>query len=282
MFVTREKIRLDSAQTRLFENSWGKEIFEKSVVEKITYLSDGLKIKGFLAYPADVSGKYPCVIWCRGGYGDAGATDDFTARGLFGQIASWGYVVFATQYRGNAGGEGTDEFGGSDINDILNLVPLAKELPFANEKLWGIEGWSRGGMMTHLTLTKTNLFKAAIVVAGIANVKRNAEQSVFMQKFYSQKMSDLKVENLEEFFSSRSIVNFPEKLSRTTPLLLLHGAKDNRVSPRDSLDLSQKLLELKIPFRLVVFEDGDHFLRGQKDEVNRLRKFWLEKYLKEK
>ncbi len=282
MFVEREKIELPESQRKIIASGWGVDSVEKTTVEKITHLSDGLKIKGFLAYPNDTSQVYPCVIWCRGGYGDAGATDDFNAVGIFGQLASWGYVVFATQYRGNAGGEGVDEFGGSDLNDILNLIPLAKELPFADETTWGIEGWSRGGMMTYFVLTKTDIFKAAIVVAGIADVKRNAKNSVFMKKFYSRKMSELKVENIEEFLKERTALRVAEKISKATPMLLLHGTKDNRVSPKDSLDMAYKLLEAGNPFRLVVFEDDDHFLKKNRDEVNRLRKYWFDKYLKEK
>ena len=52
---------------------------------------------------------------------------------------------------------------------------------------------------------------------------------------------------------------FSEKLSKTTPLLLIHGNEDNRVLPNDSLDLSYKLLNLKIPYRLVMLEGGDNY-----------------------
>jgi dipeptidyl aminopeptidase/acylaminoacyl peptidase len=78
---------------------------------------------------------------------------------------------------GNDGGEGHDEFGGDDLNDITNLIPLADEIPQADNNTWGIEGWSRGGMMTYLTLTRNSLFKAAIVTGGIANLRCNSEES---------------------------------------------------------------------------------------------------------
>lgn len=38
--------------------------------------------------------------------------------------------------------EGKDEIGGSDVNDILNLILLANEFGFADTHKWGIEGWS--------------------------------------------------------------------------------------------------------------------------------------------
>ncbi len=277
--IDREKLQLTATQEKMVRSGWGNECVDNSVVEKITYLSDGLKVKGYIAYPKEHTKKYPCIIWCRGGYGNAGAIDQFNAQGIFGQLASWGYVVFASQYRGNADGEGHDEFGGSDINDVLNLIPLADEIDYADNNIWGIEGWSRGGMMTYLTLTKTNIFKTAIVSGGIANLRCNAQESKFMHFLYEASMG--KDENvLFDNCNSRSIINFTEKLSRTTPLLLLHGTADERVLPHDSLDLSYKLLEHDIPFRLVMFEGGDHFLKSHRKEVDVLRNEWFGKYLK--
>lgn len=266
----------------MVKSGWGEDTFQNTIVEKITYLSDGLKVKGYIAYPKDQNKKYPCIIWNRGGIGNAGAIDQFNARGIFGSLANWGYVVFASQYRGNDGGEGHDEFGGDDINDILNLIPLANEIPFADKSKWGIEGWSRGGMMTYLTLTKNYNFKCAIVTGGIANLRCNADESRFMKKLYEVTMGKAGSGEFEEKCQSRSIVNFPEKLSSNTPILILHGNNDNRVLPHDSIDLSHKLLENGIPFRLVMLENGDHFLKLHRKEVDRLRKEWYEKYLNEK
>lgn len=280
MIIENEKIKITSIQSKMISSGWGKNIVEKTIVEKITYLSDGLKVKGYLAYPKDISQKYPCVIWCRGGIGNAGAIDSFNATGIFGQIASWGYVVFASQYRGNDGGEGKDEFGGADLNDVLNLIPLADELSFADNNIWGIEGWSRGGMMTYLALTRTDIFKAAIVTGGIANLKCNAIESRFMKKLYEITMGKNEDETFIQKCSSRSIINFAERLSKNTPLLILHGTNDERVLPHDSLNLSYKLLENKIEFRLIIIEKGDHFLKSHKMEVDEIRKNWLDKYLK--
>ena len=140
-FLEREKIELNEAQTKMLISGWGKDVYENTIVERISYLSDNLKVKGYLAYPGDNSEKkFPCIIWNRGGYENRGAIDSFTARGIFGQIASWGYVVFTSQYRGNAGSEGKEELGGSDVNDILNLIPLADELEFTEKEKWGIPG----------------------------------------------------------------------------------------------------------------------------------------------
>ena len=279
IILKRKEVELAERQLKLVKSGWGNEAVENSVVEKITYKSDGLKVKGYLAYPADTSQRYPVVIWCRGGIGNAGVIDSFNARGMFGQLADWGYVVLAPQYRGNDGGEGKDEFGGGDLNDVLNLTDAAEELAFADTANIGVEGWSRGGMMTYLALTKTNIFKAAVVTGGIADLRCNAGESRFMRKLYQTVMGEYETESFREKCSSRSVVNFVDKMSKHTPLLIIHGTEDERVLPRDSLDLSYKLLDHKIPFRLVMLEEGDHFLKRHRNEVDRLRRMWFEKHL---
>ncbi len=277
--LERKGIELKELQLKMLASSWGEDSISESVVESITYISDGLKVKGYIAYPAETSKKYPCVIWNRGGIGEKGKIDEYTARGLFGQIASWGYVVFTSQYRGNAGGEGKDEFGGDDVNDVLNLIPLADELLFADTEKWGIEGWSRGGMMTYLTLTKTSIFNCAIVTGGIANLRCNSDESKFMRRLYEVTLGTYSEDEFNNKCESRSIINFPEKLSKNTPLLILHGTDDKRVLPHDSLDLSYQLLKHKIPYRLVMLEGGDHFMRKHRKEVDEMRRKWYEKYL---
>lgn len=278
--IDKEELKLSSVQQKMIKSGWGEKTLEDTIVEKITYESDGLKVKGYIAYPKDSSKKYPCVIWCRGGIGNAGSIDSFNAKGIFGQLASWGYVVFASQYRGNDGGEGKDEFGGSDVNDVLNLMPLADEIDIADNSKWGIEGWSRGGMMTYLTLTKNSNFKCAVVSGGIANLRCNADESKFMKKLYEVTMGNPGSKEFNEKCESRSIVNFADKLPKQTPILLIHGNADKRVLPHDSLDLSYKLLDLKIPYRLVMLEGGDHFLKSHRKEVDEMRKQWFERYLK--
>jgi len=104
--LEKEIIILTQSQNKLIASGWGQEVLDNTIGEKIFYKSDGLRVRGYISSPIDKSKKYPCVIWNRGGIGNKGVIDSFTARGIFGQLASWGYVVFATQYRGNDGGDG--------------------------------------------------------------------------------------------------------------------------------------------------------------------------------
>lgn len=280
LIVEKKQIELNPSQTAMLKSGWGADAIDNSAVYKITYLSDGLKVKGYVAVPKNLGKeKYPCVIWNRGGFGNSGAIDEFTARGIFGQLASWGYVVFASQYRGNAGSEGYDEFGGSDVNDILNLIPLAEEIKEADKSLWGIEGWSRGGMMTYLALKRSDIFKAVIISGGIADLHCNAQESRFMRMLYREKLGEMDSAGFKEKCMERSVINFADKLPRTAHYLLLHGTGDERVSPKDSLALSYKLLENNIPFRLVMLEGGDHFLKSHRREADKMRRQWYERFL---
>jgi len=276
MILERKKIELNSSQTKLIISGWGEEVYENSVVEKITYLSGNLKVKGYLAYPKDGGGKYPCIIWNRGGYGDKGAIDRFNAKGIFGQLASWGYVVFTSQYRGNDGGEGEDEIGGEDVNDVLNIIPLADELHFADKNNWGIEGWSRGGMMAYLTLLKNPDFKCAVLVGAISNLKKYVESSDNRNSIYKDMIGK---KDFEKKLEDRTILNFTEKLPRI-PYLLIHGSNDETVPVSQTIEIAKKFKESGIEHHLVIMENGDHFLKKHRKEVDQLKKDWYRKYLK--
>lgn len=274
--LEREKIELNDFQTRMIKSGWGEEVVNNSVVEKITYLSDGLKVKGYAAYPKNLEEKkYPCIIWNRGGYEESGAIDAFNARGIYGQIASWGFVVFASQYRGNSGGEGKEMLGGDDVNDILNLIPLANDFPQADSNIWGIEGWSRGGMMTFLTLLKKPDFKCAVLSGAISNIKKYAENNSNQKKLYKKIFGE---ENYNSEIEKRTIINFADKLPKI-PYLLMHGASDETVPAEQSLELSKKFLQLNIEHKLIIFEKGDHFLKTHRKEVSEEKKKWFKRYL---
>ncbi len=280
-FILRHKIELSSVKEKMISRGWGNDVLENTTTEKITYLSDGLNLTGYISYPKDNSKKYPCVIWCRGGLGNSGAIDVFNARGIFGQIASWGYVVFASQYRGNAGSEGQDEFGGSDLNDVLNLIPLAEEIDCADSTSWGIEGWSRGGLMVYLLLTKTNLFKAAITVGALSHIDCDKPNSDFINRLVELKRIDLNGKSIADICYERSVMNFPDKISRQTKLLIVHGISDDKVSVNQSIELSNELNKLNYFHKLELIENGDHFLKRHRSRVAKLRKEWFDKYLKQ-
>jgi len=249
-------------------------------VQLITYLSDGLEVKAYLATPR-MGENLPCVIFNRGGNREFGALSDEQAALILGKIASWGYLVVASQYRGNAGGEGREEFGGTDVNDVLNLIPLLESLPRADATRIGMYGWSRGGMMTYIALTRTDRIAAAIVGAGLADLFDSVERRPEMEENVFSELVPNYANNKETALMARSAIRWPEKLSKMTPILLLHGSADWRVHPTQALRMALALYESEHPFRFVFFEGGDHGLTEHQEEVDRLVKDWFDRYVRD-
>lgn len=248
-------------------------------IEKIIYESDGLKVSGYLVSPNN-KGSYPCIIYNRGGNKEFGKLTTIKAVFILAKVASWGYNVAASQYRGNDGGEGNEEFGGNDVNDVLNLIPLFDHIDNSDTTKMGIYGWSRGGMMTYLALTKTNKFKAAAVGGALSDLnkwiytRKDTIESVYYENIPNY--AHIKFKALNE----RSAINQVEKISKITPILMMHGTADWRVVPEMALDLSKEFLKNNIPHRLVLFEGGNHGLTEFRDEVDQMTKKWFDLYLK--
>jgi dipeptidyl aminopeptidase/acylaminoacyl peptidase len=82
--------------------------------------------------------------------------------------------------------------------------------------------------------------------------------------------------------AARSAIRWPEKLHKSTPILLLQGSADWRVDPRQTLAMAGALLDAKHPFRLIVFEGGDHGLSEYRDEVAGAQREWLARYVRDR
>lgn len=256
-----------------------RELLAVATVHPIVYVSDGLKVRGYLAKPK-TTGPHPAVIFNRGGNRDFGALTDEMAVHQLGTIASWGYVAVASQYRGNAGGEGAEQFGGAEVNDILNLIPMLERLPEADTKRLGMIGWSRGGMMTYLVLARTTRISAAVIGGGVANAMENIRLRPEMETVFKELVPNF-AEEREVQLAARSAIRWPEKLNKRTPILLLHGTADWRVEPQQSLSMAAALLASKHPFRLIMFEGGDDSLTEYRSEVDEAEREWLDQYVRD-
>ena len=246
---------------------------------KIVYLSDGLKVKGLLAVPKK-EGQYPCLVFNRGGNREFGVINDVQMVRLLGGPASWGYITIASQYRGNAGGEGQEEFGGKDVDDVLNLLPAFDQLTGADTTRIGIFGWSRGGMETYLALAKTCRFKAGVIASGMADAFTTIRKRPQLLNQYEQ-LAPGYSQNKDSVLKTRSAVYWADKLCATTPLLLLTGSADWRVSPDEQLEMVHKLYEIKHPMRFELFEGGQHSLAEHYEEVNHAIRTFLDTYLRD-
>ena len=242
-------------------------------IYRITYLSDGIKIKGFMAKPKK-KGKYPCVIYNRGGNKSFGALKIAHGAITLGQIAKEGYVVIASNYREN------EEFGGKDVNDITILPEVLKEIEDADTTKIGMYGWSRGGMMTYIALTKMDNIKAAVVGGAVSDSFSSIKDRPEMESGVYAKLIPNYADNKEMELEKRSAVKWADKFPKNVPILMLHGNSDWRVKPEQSLNLALEFEKNRIPYRLIMFEGADHSISEHKKEVNKEVLIWFDKYLK--
>ena len=215
-------------------------------IYKITYLSDGLKINGFMVKPKK-KGKYPCVIYNRGGNRDFGTLKIDHAAITLGQIAKEGYVVIASQYRGNGGSEGQDEFGRKEVNDVTILTEVLKEIEDADTSKIGMYGWSRGGMMTYIALTKTNKITAAVVGGAVSDCYATIKDRPELETSVIVELIPNYTENKDAELEKRSAVKWGDKFPNNVPILMMHGNADWRVKPEQSLNLALEFEKNRIP-----------------------------------
>ncbi len=248
----------------------------------ITYMSDGLKIKGFLLQPSK-NGKFPCIIYNRGGSLEHGSLTHYVSSvgiGELARLAKAGFVVVASQYRGNGGSEGKEEYGGADINDVANLFALLKNNPKADVGRLGMFGWSRGGMTTFLTLKNKKLPIKAVAVGGSSvNLVRSIKDRPTLDEWWSAFIPEYNTQKKQEVLEKRSVIFWVDKLPKNIPLLVLHGTADKGSSPEENLKFVAKLQSNDIPYRYVMYENGNHGLSDHRDEVFQQVVSWFRKYL---
>jgi len=249
-------------------------------MEAITYLSDGLKVKGMIALPSG-PGPFPAIIFNRGGNREFAGLDPRLFAAMTALFVQAGYAVVGSDYRGNGGGEGREEFGSADVDDVLALIPLLRREPRVDGKRIGVYGSSRGGLMTYEVLARTSELKAAVVESGLSDSFATVKDRPSMETGVYRELIPGFAEHREESLRARSPVLWAEKLSHTTPILVLHGTADWRVDPHDALAMSRALLDAKIPFRLVMFEGGSHGDEEFADEQERMEIDWFNRYLRD-
>jgi dipeptidyl aminopeptidase/acylaminoacyl peptidase len=275
-FLTQDRSKLKDTNGTLveqrgfrIESEFGKEID----CHRIVYLSDGLRVVGFVVKPAKIESRLPVILFNRGGGLEYG---NITKENLIylSFLASQGYVLIASQYRGNSGGEGREEFGGKDVDDVLNLIPLAESLPFTDPSRIGMLGFSRGGMMTYLAIKEGAPVRAVAVVGGLSDLVQ------FFQEPGKDNMKRVMRQLVGpdiEGFKKRSAFEWPEKIN--VPVLILHGGEDRVVDVSQAKNLAEKLKKFGKPHQLVIFPKGDHGINNLRSQRDQIILEWFEKYL---
>ena len=272
-----ERFVISNESSMSWNNNW--KHLDNLNLYSITYFSDGLKVKGYLIEPK-AEGKYPCIIFNRGGNRDFGSLNPFRIALFKSKLASKGYVIIASNYRGVNGGDGMEEYGGSDINDVLNLIPVLGQVEKADTTRIGMNGWSRGGMMTYIALTKTDRIKAAVVGGALSNSFKMILDRPEMETDVIAELVPNYEEKKEKELEKRSAVKWADKFPKNVPILMMHGNSDWRVKPEQSLKLALEFEKYRIPYRLIIFEGADHGISEFSDETDKNTLSWFDRYLK--
>lgn len=248
------------------------EHLNKLNIFSITYQSDGLKVNGIVVEPKE-EGKYPVVIFNRGGNREFGKLNFAIMIFYTSKLAEQGYVIIGSNYREK------DEFGGAEINDVLNLTETLKEIDKADPNFIGMFGWSRGGMMTYLALQKSDRIKTAIVGNGPTDLFSLISERPAMETRVIAECVPNYEENKEAELKNRSVIHWADELDKNSSLLILCGTRDKRVNPEQARKLATKLTEINYNYELKEF-DTDHRFSNKRDELNELVINWFNKRLK--
>jgi dipeptidyl aminopeptidase/acylaminoacyl peptidase len=240
--------------------------------ERITYLSDGLRVVGYLWRPAAAreGDRLPLLVFHRGG-----ALEDSKLRPNsqfgFDRFVRAGYVVIGTQYRGNDGGEGREEFGGADVRDVLAVTRVGQALPYVDPQRVFALGYSRGGMMA-LLAARAGAPYLAIATVGAPTDLRDARASGAQGRAAGRTAAEAGSlatarrlipdfgADPEGALRARSAMAWAEELR--APVLILHGGADPIVSAAaHALPFAARLRELGKVHDLVVYEGDTHGLQ---------------------
>lgn len=258
----------DSVRSKILKGEY-QDLQANFTCKIFVYQSDEYPVGAMLIKPETKQGeKLPTVIFNRGGNGRFGA---LTSEAIFQQlkpIADLGIVVLATQYRGgmeltDGPGGDVDEFGGRDVQDVVNIVKLATGLPYVDQDDMHMVGVSRGGMSSFLALLDVDNIKSITVVGSPSDLFKSLEERPEMENVFNLRVPDL-ADNRDNELKKRSVVSWAEDIPRTIPILILHGSRDKKVSVEQAKLLANKLSAIGHPHKLVIYDDfhGLQFSQG--------------------
>ena len=195
---------------------------------QFNYLSDGLKIEGYLCIPLSAEKTQKpskCVMFNHGGNRQFGKLENNSLAPI---CAVCDRIVVASQFRGCGASEGEDHFGGDDLNDVIKLIDLCENtFSFIDMDDFCVIGASRGGVMTYPAARKDSRIKRIIALGAVCDLFESYEARDDMKKVLKETIGFTPEEKPEEY-KKRSAVYWADEIK--IPVLMIHAKQDKQVS----------------------------------------------------
>ncbi|MEY3742618.1 MAG: hypothetical protein RL371_1528, partial [Bacteroidota bacterium] len=205
--------------------------------------------------------KYPVFVNVYGGPGHNEVLDSWDGNDYFFHqlLAQEGYMVLSidprgTQYRGADFKKSTYlQLGKLEIQDVIAATKEFAKRPDVDASRLGIMGWSYGGFMSSLAMTKgQGLFKVGIAVAPVTNWR-------FYDNIYTERFMRTPQENAKGY-DDNSPINFAKDLQGK--YFLIHGAADDNVHYQNSMEMISALVKANKQFDLFIYPNKNHGIYG--------------------
>ena len=210
---TGKKIRVLEDNTDLSTKMEEYDLSKKEFFSFIT--SENIELNGWMIKPPDFNPnkQYPVLMFVYGGPGSQQVLNSWGGFNYFWHqhIAQKGYIVACIDNRGT-GGRGAEfkkmtylQLGKYETIDQIEANRYLAKLTYVDENRIGIQGWSYGGYMSSLAITKgADVFKTAIAVAPVTNWR-------YYDNIYTERYMQTPQEN-GAGYDENSPINHVEKL----------------------------------------------------------------------
>jgi dipeptidyl aminopeptidase/acylaminoacyl peptidase len=211
--------------------------------------------------------------------------DAFSYRWNSHVFASPGYIVAWVNRHGSTGfGEAfarsiNGAWGDKPMEDVLRAnAYLFEKVPAIDRGNVAAAGASYGGYLATWMLGHTKAFKTLVNHAGVSDFVGQYGADITTYGFTKEVLGGTPWDS-PEAMQRNNPVNYAANFS--TPMLILHGEKDYRVPYGQGIALYGILQTMRVPSRLVVFPDENHWILSPQNAIhwNYEVQSWLARYI---
>ncbi len=252
------KVLVDNAKTK-------EQMTQLKFVKKEFIQVDGAegKLNAWIMKPADFDAnkKYPVYFHVYCGPGHNTVLDEWGGRDFYWHqiLVQKGYIVMSvdprgTMYRGEAFKKSTYmDLGKLELDDLVAVAENLKKESWVDGNRMGIMGWSYGGYMSSLAMTKAaGTFKMGIAVAPVTNWR-------FYDTIYTERFLRTPQENAKGY-DNNSPINYAGKLEGS--YLLIHGSADDNVHYQNAMEMTNALVAANKPYEMFIYPNRNHGIYG--------------------